>query len=502
MAEATYVKTPYSRLFVIEDRAGPANSPDYKGQARPLGPSYSFGDRTPVRQPSDRRYGGFDTVDAIKGERGLPTISVENRYQYTLDEFLALAKKGCAFDLQIHFGQCQDPKAFNDFNKILVLEGTDISKWAASEMGAFEQGKEAVIMDTIDTNSLEMYEVLRLVFQEIAGTEIVQEVVKVVICDSVSCGLCGIPSNGCQTFFAITKSHGGSPGLAAEVIYSSDGGATIGQTNIGSLLATEDPSGAACVGTRLVVVSNEADALFYTTIADLVNGAATWVKNVTGIVASGSPNRIFSLGTSFTWIVSDAGYIYFSEDITDRVTVQEAGVATVQNLLGIHGIGFNDLIAVGASNVVLKTNNGGQTWSLITGPAVGVSLTCCWMISKTEWLVGTANGKLYYTRNSGVSWTEKTFPGSGAANTSVDDIQFATRTVGAIAVNVSGVSAVGKILRTISGGNSWYVLPEGGGAIPTNDKVTSLALCADDVNRVYAGGLGANAVDGILLRGA
>jgi len=63
------VKSSQSRLFTIEDRAGPANVPEYQGRARAQGPSWSLGDRTPVREPDPTRYGAFRIVDAIKSDR-------------------------------------------------------------------------------------------------------------------------------------------------------------------------------------------------------------------------------------------------------------------------------------------------------------------------------------------------------------------------------------------------------------------------------------------------
>jgi photosystem II stability/assembly factor-like uncharacterized protein len=119
------------------------------------------------------------------------------------------------------------------------------------------------------------------------------------------------------------------------------------------------------------------------------------------------------------------------------------------------------------------------------------------MKSATEWWVGTAGGVLYYTLDSGVTWTVKGFPGSGAGV--VRDINFATNQVGYLAHDTAAVA--GRILRTIDGGYSWYVLPEGTGAIPANDKINSLATCKEP-NVVLGGGLADNAADGILIKGS
>lgn len=491
------LKTGYSRLWIIEDRASPANVPELKGNARGMGPSQSLGDRTAVREPDPGRYGGYQITDAIKGEKGLVTIPIEYRAGYTRDAFLELARKGCPFDIQLHYGQCEDPTDFQDFQKIMVFEAADISNWAQGEQGAFEQGSEAIVTGTIDTNALDHYEVFPIVVQEIGASELVQEVVAVSICDSKQCGACGIASDGCQAFIALTKSHGGSPGLPAEIIFSTNGGATLGQTNVDSLTAAEDPTDGTCSGSYYVVVSNESGSLHYAPLGDLYAGIETWAEVLTGFVGGGEPNAIFSMGSAYNWIVGDGGYIYFTDDVTSGVTPQSSGGVTTQDLAAIHGVDMTHLVAVGALNVVLITSNGGTTWSLLTGPAVGVSLTSVWMKSRTEWLVGTADGRLFYTRNSGLTWTVKAFAGSGAG--AIEDIKFATDTVGYMSHTLSGA---GRLFRTYNGGQSWKLMPDGQGTVPANDKINSIGACGEDVNRVYAGGLGANGTDGMLLVGA
>jgi len=68
---------------------------------------------------------------------------------------------------------------------------------------------------------------------------------------------------------------------------------------------------------------------------------------------------------------------------------------------------------------------------------------------------------------------------------------------------IHNTGSAGRLFRTIDGGYSWYVLPEGTGSIPSNYQLNSIALC-DDPNIVYAGGLETNSgdYDGILIVGA
>jgi photosystem II stability/assembly factor-like uncharacterized protein len=145
--------------------------------------------------------------------------------------------------------------------------------------------------------------------------------------------------------------------------------------------------------------------------------------------------------------------------------------------------------------VVFTTD--GFTWTAVTGPAPAVALNAVWMKSETEWFVGDAGGNLWYTRNSGTTWVAKGFPGSGSG--AVEDIKFSNDTVGFMSHTTA--AGKGRILRTVDGGYSWVVAPEGDTSVPDNDKLNALAVCPYDVNLVFGAGLNTNAVDGIIIKG-
>lgn len=498
MAVRNLQKSSQTRLFLIEDRANPDNTPLYESLARALGLSWAQGDITPIRVPDPEQYGKFVTVDTIRGQQGLPTISIENRLTRDLSTLLGLVRKGCAFDVQLHAGACEDPRDFNGgWEKIYVLENAVATSYDTNELGALDADQNVVVNETVPLSGDDWYEIKRVVGSELAASTVVQEIVGVIICDSRQCGECGISSNGCEKVFAVTLNTGGSPGLGAQVLYSPDAGATVSSSVVTSLGATSDPTGLACSGIYLVVISNESLSLHYAELADILAGTETWTEVTTGIVAAKGPNAIFSLGSVFNWLVGDGGYIYFSDDITSGVTVQSAGAQSIQNLNDIHGADEFNLVAVGDSNVVLYTTDGGSNWASVTGPAPAVNLTSVFVKSDQIWLVGTAGGQLFYTQDGGANWEEKAFSGSGSG--SINDIQFSTPTVGYMATTTG--AAAGRVYRTIDGGFSWYILPEAAGlSLPTSDAINALAACSENPNLVFAGGLGSDAVDGIFMK--
>lgn len=494
-------KTQNSRMFLIENRAGPANAPTYQGLWRAGAVSWPQGDVTLVRIPDPDQYGAFDVVDKIPGEQGAPSLTVTARMTMDLSVLLQLVRNGCDHDLQIHFGTCKNPRDFDrGWQKVAVLEGASITDYGTGDLGALDTSERAVINEEVPFSGEDYYELKNLNFATKAAAQTVREVVGITFCDSASCGICGLPSDGCQVIFAVTKSSDSSPGLVAELIWTKDGGLNWYDMNITTLGATEDPSGVLCVGSNVIVISAESGSLHYAPISEITNAdddAATWAEMLTGFAVGGAPRAISSASPVSTWIVGAGGYIYWTADPASSVTVQDAGSATGQDLNDVYALDDLNVIAVGAANAVVYTANGGETWAAVTGPAVGVALNAVHMVDADTWWVGTAGGRLYYTINAGVTWVEKSFAGSGAGV--VRDIVFVNDTVGYMAHSTA--TPAGRIFRTINGGYSWYLLPEDTNqAIPANDYISTLAVCPDP-NKVVGAGLGDDALDGIIVLG-
>lgn len=491
------LQNSFSRLWSMDGRARPDTSPAYQSLWSAGAFNWPQGDNTRIRIPSPDVYGQFVTKGKVSGEQGAPELTLMGRYNTNVSELLKLARRRCDFDVQLHFGICKDPRNFNlGWNKILVVEAVRVTNYSTTDLGAMDDASQAVVNEEVPVSGEDAYEILPISFASKAGNEVVREVIDVIVCDAQSCAECGVPSDGCNVVFAVVKSSDASPGIPSELVFTDDGGDTWSDTDITTLGMTEDPSALACVGPYVIVISAESVSLHYAPIVDILQGVESWAEVTTGFNAGGAPHAIFSPSSSHVWIVGAGGYIYFTNDPTSEVAVQDAGSATVQQLNAIHGIDLENVVAVGNSNAVVRTTNGGETWESITGPAVGVNLNTVFMVDERVWFVGTASGRLFYTVDGGLNWSEKGFPGSGSG--AVQNVVFTTPTVGYMA---HSTGTAGRVLRSVDGGYSWYVAPEGSTSIPANDRINKIAAC-DNVNTLFAGGLGDNAVDGILIKGA
>lgn len=490
-----------SRVFLIDGGARADRSPVYKGFARMNGLSQDYGDIEPIYVPSQTQYGSFDDVGEVRGAKSRATTTLQSRYTLSaLSDMLRLAEQGCSFDVHLHMGACTDPRQFNKFDKVIIFEDATATNYSTDDLGALASDENQVVNESTDLSGRRFYEVVPVQYGVKAASTITTEVMDVQVLDSVACGSCGDYSDGCYKIFAIMKGVDGSPLLKTRVVYSLDKGATWYATIIDSVTGDViDATAVAKLGDNLVVISNAEIGLNYAPFDDF-DGVTTpdFTMVTTGFTAAKFPMAMVSV-EGVIYMVGVDGYIYKCEAAEDGVTLVDAGSASGGTVLNaVHGISSDELLAVGDNGVIIYTTDG-AIWVAAAG-AISFptdDLVTCWMKSLTEWWVGSSQGRLYYTVNGGKTWTEKAFSGSGAGG--IGAISFSTKNVGWMAHNNATPRA--RIFRTIDGGSSWYVTPEGNSTLPLGDTINALGVCSQDPNFVVAGGLADDAADGYLVVG-
>lgn len=496
----TIVVSGQSRVWITEGGASPFVDPEYQGLMKLNDPSWNLGSVTAIRKPNPNKFGSFVEAGKVRGAADRVSFGVMGRYPEQASELLRIARLRCRVDVQSHIGACRRGANPQDYlagwSKIIVFRDAEINTYSQENAGAISDDENNPYNEMGDMSARDMYEILPLAFGQQASTLTTREIKTIDVCDQADCGDCGAASDGCQRVLATMSGTPTTPGTSPTVLYTSDGGATWASLSISTLAGNEPPSDAECVGTYYVVISSVGFSLSYATVANILKGTATFTEVQTGFVVAGAPNAMWAVDPRHIWIVGNAGYIYFSSNILTGVSVQDAGVATTQPLRDVHAMDDNNIVAVGDSNAVVYSANGGSTWASVTGPAVGVNLTAVWMLKSDMWVVGTAAGTFWATRDSGQTWTQIGLP---AGITRVDDIKFVDDTVGYISARTS---TIGVILRTTNGGRDWYALPESGLALPDADYFNQIAVCQEVHNTVFAAGLAGNATNGIVVKGA
>lgn len=219
------------------------------------------------------------------------------------------------------------------------------------------------------------------------------------------------------------------------------------------------------------------------------DGGATWAGGTaTGFALGGAaaghgafgPNALFVLDMYHIWLVSAAGYIYFSQDGGATFTVQDAGVTTANDLVAVWFLNEFEGMAVSDTDDVLVTHDGGNTWGLATATGAGGQLNSVCCAGDPIWWVGTANGRMYFSSDFGETWTRRTGFPQPTVITNIKDIKFANSLVGFAACNTA--VPIGYVLRTIDGGYTWDVC-----TYKTNQGLTQIAVA--DHNFIYLSGL-------------
>lgn len=486
-----------SRVWLLENGPAPFNIPAYMGLMRIGETTWAAGDVTPIRIPDPSKYNAFVIAGKVRSGEENATVSISGRYPEQASTLLKLRRALCRVDIHVPIGKCGDPQDYlRGWEKLRIYRDGEITSWADENAGALDSDENNPINESGEFSVQEVYEVTKISFEEVAASEAAREIIDISVCDAGDCGECGSPSDGCQNVFAAMLGAGATPGTQPSVLYSDDGGATWGVTTIDTLFSNETLTGGACVGIYYVILCSTSLSHHYAESQNILDGVEVWKEVNTGYVAGGEPNAISSLDSRHTWIVGNGGYVYFSADITASVSVQDAGVATAQNLVSIHAYNSQYAIAGGALNALIYTSNGGESWQALTGPAVGETLRAVYMLSETVWLIGTNTGKLYYTKNSGTTFTLISLPGSVD---NIDAIDFFDDTVGVIACRQG---TRGYWLQTTDGGNSWIILPRDykDKAIPANDYFNDIEVCGLNPNVVFGAGLADDATTGIIVK--
>ncbi len=127
---------------------------------------------------------------------------------------------------------------------------------------------------------------------------------------------------------------------------------------------------------------------------------------------------------------------------------------------------------VGASSVVLRTIDGGSTWSQIAGLPVSSSFNGVHFVTPRIGAIVGGGGAIMRTNDAGATWTNQT---NAAYGLPLQDVHLATPTTGLAA------GYLGTILRTIDGGKSWSKISAG-----TTETLNGVAF-ADSNHAVIVG---------------
>jgi hypothetical protein len=491
MTDINTAKSGDARVFVQDGGITPAEAYNYFGCLSLDGPSQDEGSSDPVYCPSSTQRNKWEIIDQVAKAQALgSTDFTQHIDRYLRDAWWDIRRRKCFFNLQVVLGSCQAPDDFTKWDSKLLLRNSRLTNLALPALNALSGDDNAILDLTGSLEFRDMVEIRSIKFSEVADSVIVAEALDGLYHDFAQCGDCGPSSDGCQKAYVLTLSNGGSPGLSSQIVHTTNGWSTETSLDI-PVLSGLSGSRLAAVGAKLVVVSQAKGGHAYADFDSVdADDTTAWAVVTSGYVAAKGPRAIWSRSASRTFVAAAGGYIYLMTDPTLAVSVLTDGSVTTQQLNDIHGNG-NTVVAVGGSNAVVVSTNGGDSFYLVTGPAVGIALNAVWVMSSNVWFVGTANGQLYYTTNGGSSWTQISLP-SGI--TTIEDIHFDDIDVIGYLTVQKGATA--QVYRSTDSGHSWQNTAPSVDKLPTAERINFAATCGPNV--VMVGGRKTSGGDGVV----
>lgn len=477
-AESTPVLAGQWAVFVQPD--GPGTLPVYLGCHDMGDIEQELGDKTLIYCPDPERANRWSVVGSFRGEPGPATFEIGTNVRKSKEVLATVAKKGCGVPLYLIEVGCGKRNVFVNWDsQVHAFIPTDITSKGLTAVGKKNPGDQGESMRTFGMSADDWLEFFRptLGRQSIAETQAIRDIV---FCNDAKCADdCGAAADVCEDGALVTEAVAASPGGTADVWFKTGGGAwTIGAAD--PFGTGEDIASIVCVQvdantTRYIVARGTTDAGNPAEIAYTDNGGAAWtlvnVGSTNGQFALG-PDSLFALDFNHIWLVVQDGYIYFSGNGGVTWEAQQSGGVTAQDLWAINGINESVLYAAGGADVVLKTLDGGATWTLATANGSGDDNLTIDVIDRDVVWVGTDGGDLWRTSDGGETWTAYAFAGSGAG--SVVDIDFKNELNGFMLHN--SAAPVGTLFRTVNGGYNWETVSGGG----TNAGLNALFVCDED----------------------
>jgi hypothetical protein len=296
-----------------------------------------------------------------------------------------------------------------------------------------------------------------------------------------------------QYGYAVAESQPGSPVDKSAVWFTEDYSDNWSQASTQPFLGGEGISCVVVKGTvlnhRIIVSRGTTDAAnpAEVAIADCtVIGQTSWSYANVGAVNGEYINYMAWPNARNLFAVTNLGRIYKSQDsglTWDVVYLNASGFALREVSFTRGGIGW----VVGNSNVILITDDYGETWTVVVGPVGGVvNYTTCNVSTDRKLFIGCSNGNVYATVNEGIDWLTRPMQGIIATNI-VRVRSYDTHWIWVIAdiANTPPLSGASRVLRSTNGGATFRQWDLAQNLAPNNGLN---ALAVIDVNRVVVAG--------------
>ena len=483
-------------IFFQDGGASPDSQPLYRGATSFGGWNTPQGDVTPIYLPSSQRPSTWEIVDTTRTAQGLATSDFTARTNEAIyRQWQTIKRTRCPINIYVKYDDCGSPDDLQSWQYIKLYNNAFLTDFTDSADSPLDGDGEAPVELTGSFSALKEVVIYPVRFEEVADATLLAEVIDGFYGGVPSCGgKCGGRKQECEDLYTLQIANSGSPGLSSQVVFTNDNKqnwVAVDIPTLGGLSGTA----MAQAGSYVIVVSENDAAHHFITLADLKNeDALAWDSIATNYV--GGLNDVYAKSSAEVFIAGVDGYVYFLASPNGEAEILTDGSVVSDDLRHIKGLS-DTVVAAGDNGAVIVSTNNGTTFSskgvTVNGSALTGNITALGIVSESIWFVAI-DGTLYYTLNQGDTYFEKSL---GNSVTIINDIAFASESVGYMAVQIGATS---RIYRTIDSGYSWQFQDPFVSGSPTAERYSAVIPCWE--NEVAIGGRVSAGGDGILAIGA
>ena len=395
--------------------------------------------------------------------------------------------KNCFVTLYAMTRSCGKAGVFSNYVRGYILHHARVTSRGLTNLVMRETDEPSNrTLDISAWNPIYQIREIAAVRQTIAETRNLNDIVFDM--DAQCAGDCGAAKDKDDVGFAVGSGSAGSPTSDADVWQTEDKGST--WANVTGLVPSPFSGGDIKSAVRfqvdkntwrLLVASGQKAGSAQVAYSD--DDGSTWTTVTVGATAwegAAGADALFAFDREHIWFATDHGRVYFSDDGGATWTSQTSAL-TASLAHSLNGVKFSDYdngYAVGDTDTIIKTNDGGENWSALTAPTSSDNVTALAVLSKYTLLVGSNADGLWKSVDGGVTWTAVTFTGQGTTGT-VKGLDFVNELIGFMVHNTS--APLGSIHRTLNGGVTWEKI-----TTPANAGLN--AVTAIDENTAFACG--------------
>lgn len=417
--------------------------------------------------------GGWKIIGQTESAPDVVVTSIETVMGPTADW---LEKVECPMPIYVNIRECGRADIFDNFVRSFILQQAEIGDMEITD-AVYREEDEPDILSFRIMAIPPVFQAFPLGVWRVTNSE-TSALNDIAFTTDVRCaGACGPYRDAGDTGYAV--------GDTSAVLRSIDGGVTWAATAADPFAGAENVSSVVLFymgrdTLRVLVARGTTDAGAPAEVAYSDDGGVTWTQADAGTTNGQYATRggtLFALNFYNIWLAATDGYLYKSEDGGVTWTAQQSGGLTSGNYNSIHFANEQIGFAGADADVIVKTRNGGDTWTACTATGGGGAILCVFTLDEYRVWVGTDAGDIFYSNDGGTTWTERTV--NGITTGTIADIQFSNDLIGYLVHNTTG--PVGRVYRTINGGYSWQDLD-----LVTNAGLNAVSVIDD--NRLFSVG--------------